>query len=60
VEIISRLILWAGYVACAEDVRNVYKVTVGQRERKRPFRLRHRWENNINMGLEVTWCEHVG
>jgi hypothetical protein len=34
------------------EKRNVYKVFMGKPEGKRPLgRLRHRWVNNIKMGL---------
>jgi hypothetical protein len=38
-------------------MRDVYRVLVGKRERKRPLgRPNHRWEDNIKMDLqEVGW-----
>jgi hypothetical protein len=34
------------------EMRNVYKILVGEPQRKRPFeRPRHRWEDNIRMYL---------
>jgi hypothetical protein len=38
--------------------RDVYRVLVGKPEGKRPFgRHRHRWEDNIKMGLkEMGWA----
>jgi hypothetical protein len=37
----SRRMGLAGHVACMEEVRNAYKISVGKPEDKRPFR-RHR------------------
>jgi len=37
--------------------RVVYRVLVGKPERKRPLgRPRHRWEDNIKMGLQEVGC----
>ena len=37
--------------------RGVYRVLVGIPGRKRPLgRPRHRWENNIKMGLQEVGC----
>jgi hypothetical protein len=38
--------------------RNEYRILAGKPEGKRPLgRYRHRWENNIKMGLrEIGWC----
>jgi hypothetical protein len=39
------------------ETRNAYKIVVGKSEGKGPLgRLRHRWEDNINMDLrEKVW-----
>jgi hypothetical protein len=48
----SRIMRWAGHVACMEEERKVYKVLVGKSEGKRPLRrLRCRWEDGIRMNL---------
>jgi len=45
----SRRMKWAGQVACM-GMRNVYKILVGKREKKRLLgRPRLRWENNMRM-----------
>jgi hypothetical protein len=53
----SRRMRWAGYVACMEEGRKVYRVLVGKREGKRPLgRPRRRWEYGIRMDLrEIGW-----
>ena len=39
------------------DRRGVYRVLVGKPEGKRPLgRPRHRWEHNINVGLQEVGC----
>ena len=44
---------WAGHVANKEKRRVVYRVLEGKPEGKSPLgRCRHRWEDNIKMGLE--------
>jgi hypothetical protein len=46
---------WAGHVACIEEGRGVYRVSVGRSEGKRSLgRPRRRWEDNINMDLGET------
>ena len=43
----------AEHVAHMGDRRGVYKVLVGKPEGKKPFgRPRHRWGDNIKMGLQ--------
>jgi len=43
---------WAGYVARMGERRGAYRVLVGKPEGKRPLgRPKHRWEDNIKMGL---------
>jgi hypothetical protein len=53
----SRRIRWAGHVARMGKKINGYRLLVGKPEGKRPLgRPRHRWVNNIRMGLgEVGW-----
>jgi hypothetical protein len=47
----SRMMRWAGHLACMET-RNSYRVLVGKPEGKRPLgRPRCRWEDNIKMHL---------
>ena len=46
-------IRWAGHVARIEARRCVFRVLVGKPEGKRPLgKPRHRWEDNIKMGLQ--------
>jgi hypothetical protein len=41
----SRILIWAGHVACVEGRRGAYRVLVGKSEGRRPHgRPRHRWE----------------
>jgi hypothetical protein len=41
-------------------MRNVYKISVGKLEGKRPLRKpKGRWKNNIEMYLEIG-CKRVG
>jgi hypothetical protein len=48
----SRRMRWAGHVACMGEGRDVYRVLVGRPKSKIPLgRPRHRWEDNIKMGL---------
>jgi hypothetical protein len=43
---------WVGLVACIDEMRNTYNILVRKLEGKRPLGIsRHRWENNIRMGL---------
>jgi hypothetical protein len=53
----SRRIRWSLHVARMGEVRNAYGVLVGNPERRKPLgRSRHRWEDNIRMGLrEIEW-----
>ena len=50
---------WMGRTARMGDRRGAYKVLEGKPEGKRPLgRPRHRWEDNIKMGLKFvgnTW-----
>ena len=50
----SRRVRLAGHVARMGERRGVYRVLVGKSGGKRPLgRLRHRWEDNIKMDLQV-------
>ena len=48
---------WVGHVARMGKRRGAYRVFVGKPEGRRPLRRpRHKWEDNIKMGLrEVEW-----
>jgi hypothetical protein len=49
----SRIMSWAGHVACMREGRGVHRVLVGKPEGKRPLRRpRRRWEDNIKMDLQ--------
>jgi hypothetical protein len=49
----SNIIRCAGYVACMQKRRGVYRVLMGEPERKRPLvRPTHKWEDNIRIELE--------
>jgi hypothetical protein len=53
----SRIMRWVGHVASMGERWNVYRVLVGEPERKRPLeRPRHRWQDNIKMDLQ-DWME---
>jgi len=57
----SRRMRWAGHVARMGERKGVYRVLVGKPEGKRPLgRLRCRWEENINMDLQVVGCGGYG
>ena len=44
-------------MAHIEEGRGVYRVLVGNPEGKRPLgRPRHRWEDNIKVGLQEVGC----
>jgi hypothetical protein len=48
----SRRMRWAGHVARMAEGRDVYRVSVGRPQGKRPLgRPRRRWEDNIKMDL---------
>jgi hypothetical protein len=50
----SRQVRWAEHVARMGEERNVYKVSVGKPEGKRPLgRPRRRWEDGVRMYLRV-------
>jgi hypothetical protein len=48
---------WVGHVARMEEKRNVYRLLVGEPERKRSLGTpRRRWVDNIKMDLlEIIW-----
>ena len=49
----SRRLRWAGHVGRMEEGRSSFKILTGKPTGKRPLgRPRHRWEDNIRMGLE--------
>jgi hypothetical protein len=49
----SRIMRWAGHVACMEERRGAYRVLVGKPEGKGPLRKpRNRWEDDIKMDLQ--------
>ena len=54
----SRIMRWAGHVACMGQGRGVHRVLVGEPEGKSQLgRPRRRWEDNIKMDLqEVGGC----
>jgi hypothetical protein len=48
----SRIMRWAGHVACMGEERGVHRTLMGKPEGKRPlWRPRCRWEDNIKMDL---------
>jgi len=53
----SRRMRWAGHVAHMGERRDVYRVSVGKRDRTRPLgRPRRRWEDNIKMDVQEMKC----
>ena len=54
----SRRLRWAEHVACMEESRNAYRVSVGKPEGKRPlWRSKCRWEDSIKMDLREVDCD---
>jgi hypothetical protein len=53
----SRGMGWAGHVVLTREMRNAYKILIGEPEGMRPLgRPRSRWRDNIRMDLmEVGW-----
>ena len=50
---VSKVMRWAGHVACMDEERGAYRVLVGKPEGKRPLgRPRRRWVDNIRMDLQ--------
>jgi len=53
----SRRMRLTGHVARMRERRGIHMVLVGKPEGKRPLgRPRHRWEDNIKMGLQEVGC----
>jgi len=53
----SRVLRWAGQVACMGERRGVYRVLVGKPEGKRSFgRPRLGWEDKIKMDPQEVGC----
>jgi hypothetical protein len=53
----SRIMRWAGHVACVGDRRGVFRVFVGKPEGKRPLgRMSRRWKSNTKMDLQEVGC----
>ena len=53
----SRIMRWAGHVACMRERRDVCRVLVGKPDGKRPLgRPRRRWEDNIKMDFQEVGC----
>jgi hypothetical protein len=53
----SRRMRWAGHVARIGEGTGVYRVLVGNPERKRPLgRPRRRWKDNIKADLQEVGC----
>jgi hypothetical protein len=61
----SRMVRWAGHVACMVEIINACKVLVRELEGKRLLLIhRHRWEHNLSLNLkdtvwEVVDCVHL-
>jgi hypothetical protein len=54
----SRRMKWSRHVVHMGWMRNSYKMLVGKRGLKRPpRRCKHRWEDNIKMGLKEIACK---
>ena len=50
----SRRMRWAGHLACMGDRRDLHRILVGSVEEREPLeKPRHRWEECINMDLQV-------
>ncbi|KAJ4444635.1 hypothetical protein ANN_06431 [Periplaneta americana] len=47
----SRLLRWAGHVACMGESKDAYRVLFGRPEVIRTLGMPRRWENNIKMDL---------
>jgi len=57
----SRKMRWAEYVACMEEMGNVYRILVGNlKGRDHLVDFMHRWKDNIRMDLRETEWEGVG
>jgi len=54
----SRRIRWGGTCSTYEESMGLYRILMGKPKGKRPMgRHRHRWEDNINTGLQEVGCE---
>jgi hypothetical protein len=48
----ARRMRWVGHVVCIGEVKNTCNILVGKPAGRRPLgRPRHRWDDNIKMGL---------
>jgi len=53
----SRVMRWAGHVACMGERRGAHRVLVGKPEGNRPFgRPRRRWEDNVKLDPQELVC----
>jgi hypothetical protein len=53
----SRIMRWAGHVACMGESRGAYRVLVSKSEGKRPLgKPKRRWEDNTKMNLQEVGC----
>jgi len=51
--VILRRMGWVGHVACMGEMRNIYKILIGEPEGNRLLRRPgYRWEDNIRMDLK--------
>ena len=56
----SRRMRWAGHVARMGEERGAYRVLVGKPEGRIPLgRPRHKWVDNIRMGLQEVECVYM-
>jgi len=56
----SRIMRWAGHVACMGEERGVYRVLMGKLEGRRTLgRPRHRWVDNIRMDPQEVVCGYM-
>jgi len=56
----SGRIIWAGNVAGMREMRNTFKVSVGNPEERRPLgRPRRKWEDNIRIDVREIRLEGV-
>jgi hypothetical protein len=52
--------MWMVHIVCLGEMRNVYKILVGNSEGKRPLGgPRHRWKDNIKLNLKEIGFEGV-
>jgi hypothetical protein len=56
----SRRMRWAGHVARMGEKRNVYRISTGKPEEKRPLgRSRCRWVDIISINLREIWWDDL-